>query len=277
MALHRCAASALFAVCVVLSPRLEARAEAAPPLAPHRAVYELTLGRSSGSKAPAQAHGRIAFDFSGTACDGYVQNFRQITELQPQEGTAQYSDMRSNTFEAGDGGEYRFKIVTKTNEGGLEESDGVAKRPKPPGLQVDLAKPKRGKLDVPGPIVFPTEHMRKILAAAREGQKLFEARVYDGSGDGGKYYETLTIIGKPPTVEPSEKLFQIDTFKNMRRWPIFISYFEADTKDQPPAYVLGLDLYDNGVTRSLRLDYGDFVLNADPISLTMLPPVKCDK
>src|SRR5205807_8968768 len=44
-------------------------------LVSHRAVYELTLLRSVGSKSPTAAHGRIAFDFTGSACDGYVQNF----------------------------------------------------------------------------------------------------------------------------------------------------------------------------------------------------------
>ncbi len=49
-------------------------------LAPHRAVYELTLSKSVGTKSPTAAHGRIAFDFAGSPCEGYVQNFRQLTE-----------------------------------------------------------------------------------------------------------------------------------------------------------------------------------------------------
>src|SRR5262249_47609463 len=52
------------------------------PLAAYRAVYDLTLAKAVGSKSPTSARGRIAFDFTGSACDGYVQNFRQLTELQ---------------------------------------------------------------------------------------------------------------------------------------------------------------------------------------------------
>ncbi|MGH6842036.1 MAG: EipB family protein, partial [Methylocella sp.] len=66
-------------------------------LVPHRAVYELTLLKSVGSKSPTAAHGLIAFDFNGSACDGYVQNFRQLTELQPAEGPTRVSDMHSAT------------------------------------------------------------------------------------------------------------------------------------------------------------------------------------
>ena len=39
-------------------------------LVSHRAVYELTLLKSVGSKSPTAAQGRIAFDFTGSACDG---------------------------------------------------------------------------------------------------------------------------------------------------------------------------------------------------------------
>ncbi len=66
----------------------------AVPLAAHRAVYELTLLKAVGSKSPTGARGRIAFDFTGSACDGYVQNFRQLTELQPAEGPTRMSDLR---------------------------------------------------------------------------------------------------------------------------------------------------------------------------------------
>ena len=52
-------------------------------LVSHRAVYELTLLKSVGSKSPTAAHGRIAFDFTGSVCDGDVENSRQLTELHP--------------------------------------------------------------------------------------------------------------------------------------------------------------------------------------------------
>ena len=58
------------------------------------------------------------------------------------------------------------------------------------------------------------------------------ARVYDGSGDGSKIFETTSIIGKPIATAVKEKPAQIDALKNMRRWPVTISYFEADKKDE---------------------------------------------
>jgi hypothetical protein len=247
------------------------------PLAAHRAVYELTLLKSSGAKAPASAHGRISFDFTGSACDGYVQNFRQITELQPPEGQSRLSDMRSATFETGDGANYRFKIETKVDNATAEDIDGSAKKTANAQLAVDLSKPKHARVDLSGPVFFPTEHLRRIMAAAQAGETILEARVYDGTGDGEKIFDTMSVIGKPATNPAQEKAAQLDQLKSLRRWPVAISYFEPGKKDQQPTYVLSFDLYENGVSRALKLDYGDFTLAGEMTELTILPTSSCAK
>ena len=58
----------------------------AMPLAPHRAVYDLKLKEAHGQRSLQSARGRIVYDFSGTACDGYTLKFRQVTELDSGEG-----------------------------------------------------------------------------------------------------------------------------------------------------------------------------------------------
>ena len=68
-------------------------------LAGHRAVYNLSLLKSEGAKAPIQAQGSIIFEFSGSECQGYVQNFHQSTEIQPVEGQAKFSEVFSATYE----------------------------------------------------------------------------------------------------------------------------------------------------------------------------------
>lgn len=245
------------------------------PLASHRAVYELKLDKASGSKAPAQARGRIVFDFSAT-CDGYVQNFRQITELQPTEGATRLSDMISGTFEALDAKDFRFKVETKIDNASAEAVDGKAVR-KESRVSVDLTRPKREHLELDGPVVFPSEHLLRIVNAARAGEPLLEARVYDGTGTGDKTFDTLTVIGKPMTAPASEKAAQIDALKNMKRWRVAVSYFETGKRDGQPIYVLSFDLYENGISGALTLDYGDFVLSGEMKELTVQPAAQCRK
>jgi hypothetical protein len=256
----------------------EAEAANAPmALAAHRAVYELSLLKSSGAKAPASARGRISFDFAGSACDGYTQNFRQITELQPSEGASRVSDMRSSTFEAGDAKDYTFTIQTKVDDTTSEDIAGKARKTSEAELAVDLSKPKNTRVGLPGAALFPTEHLQHILAAGQAGESILEAKVFDGTGDGQKIFDTLSVIGKATTSAPSEKAAQIDALKSMRRWPVAISYFEPGKRDQQPAYVLSFDLYENGVSRALKLDYGDFTLAGEMTELTILPSANCQK
>ncbi len=285
-------ALALALVCVAAIMVFQAKAETATldnvrsdtvnpgnevSLVSHRAVYELTLLKATGTKSPTAARGRIAFDFTGSACDGYVQNFRQLTELQPAEGPTRVSDMHSATFEDADGRNFEFKMQTTIDSGAADQVDGKARRSAGGPLSVSLVKPKHQKFELDRDVVFPTEHLRRILAAAEAGQNLLEVSVYDGSETGEKVYETTTYIGHPVAGPAVEKAAHIPELDNMRRWPVSISYFEAGQKDGAPSYILSFDLYENGISRALRLDYGDFVLAGEMSSLELLPAPACPK
>lgn len=247
------------------------------PLTAHRAIYELTLSKSVGSKSPTAAHGRIAFDFAGSPCEGYVQNFRQLTELQPAEGPTRVSDMHSATFEDSDGKNFAFKMQTKVDNGAVESIDGTAVKSGNGPLLVNLAKPKRSKQELGDDVVFPTEHLKRIIAAAEAGKNLIEVKVFDGSDTGEKVFETTTYIGRSTTSPVPEKAAQVSELAKMPRWPVSISYFESGKKDEGPSYILSFDLYQNGVSRALKLDYGDFVLSGELSSLDILSEPACSK
>lgn len=264
------------AVLVACAALLFARpAQADVALAAHRAVYDLVLLKSSGAKAPTQAHGRIVLEFSGSDCDCYVQNFRQITDMQPPEGKNKLSDMTAATFESGDGESFRFKTQTRIDRSIVENVDGRARKHNG-GLEVSVDKPKKAGVSIAAPTLFPTEHLRRILSAARAGETIFEARVFDGSGDGDKAFDTLTLIGAPLTAQPPEQAAREPGLQGLKRWPASVSYFESGKRDGEPVYVLSFDLYENGVSRALRLDYGDFALGGELAALSFLKASPCE-
>lgn len=267
---------ALFAafLAAVSTAPTNAFAQGSPPLASHRAVYELSLDKAAGSKAPAQARGRIVFEFVAS-CEGYVQNFRQITELQPAEGSTKLSDMISATYEALDASDFRFKVETRVDNTVVEATDGKARKGKESKIVVDLSKPKRAHLDIDGPALFPSEHLLHIIAAARAGERLLEARIYDGTGQGDKTFDTLTVIGAQKDAPAPEKA--AEPLKTTKRWPVAVSYFETGKRDGEPIYVLSFDAYENGVSRALSLNYGDFVLKGELKEFTLQPAAVCKK
>ncbi len=96
-------------------------------LVPHRAVYDLSLLRSQGSRGLDSARGRIAMDFGGDACDGYTLNYRQVTVLNSNESGARTVDTQTATFEAGDGLSMRFKTTSTSGSAGASGVDGDAR------------------------------------------------------------------------------------------------------------------------------------------------------
>jgi len=252
-------------------------------LVPHRAIYDLSLAQKRGNSQIVGVRGRILYDFSGSACDGYSLEFRQVSELDNGEGESKIStsDLRSTTWEGGDAKSFKFSSQNFVNEDLVDTVDGHAER-SASETAVDLNKPERRTLDLDAKVVFPTEHMVRVIAAARAGETILSFPVYDGSETGDKVFDTLSVIGRPIATSArahDDAIAKEPRLASMARWPVTISYFDkakkADMSEQTPAYAIGFELYDNGISRALQLDYNDFVVAGKLTSLELKEPKPC--
>jgi len=257
-----------------------APAEAAMALAPHRAVYDLKLAKSRGKRPIEMVRGRILYDFSGNACEGYALQFRQVSEINSGEGKVALSDLRAATWEEGDAKSFRFNSENKVNERVVDAVDGNAGRGSS-GVSVKLSKPAAKTFDIGAGIVFPTEHVRRVIEAAEAGKTLLELSVFDGSESGEKVFSTLAVIGNvilPGDKKPDDAAADNAVLAGLKRWPVNISYFEqgaATTGEQTPVYAIGFELYENGISRALTLDYGDFTVSGVMSQLDMKDAGTC--
>ena len=234
----------------------------------HQALYELSLVKSRGSNSINGARGRILYNFSGSACEGYTSEFRQVSELDSGEGKVTLSDLRSKSWEDGAGKSYRFKIDTRMNNSDSAPVDGVAERTGD-HVTVKLKAPVAKTFTLDGNTVFPTEQIERIIAAARAGKSVLELMVYDGSDTGEKVYNTLSIIGQPipgdRSITAPDPSTANEVMKSTTRWPVTVSYYDRDAKakdgEQTPVYAMSFELFENGVSRALVLDYNDFVIS----------------
>jgi hypothetical protein len=249
-------------------------------LASHRAVYDLKLAHARGNPGAVSARGRILYDFSGSACDGYTLQFRQVSELDNGEGKVTLSDLRSTSWEDGAAKKFIFKSQNYLNEVLVDSVDGHAER-EADKLAVALTKPEDRKFNLDVAIVFPTDHMRRIIEAARAEKSLLELPVYDGSDKGDKVYNTLTVIGRvimPNERLPTDAAAGQQAFAGLKRWPVTVSYFDKAGKggDQAPVYAISFELYENGVSRALVLDYNDFAIRGDLTSIEVRDTKPCN-
>jgi hypothetical protein len=279
--LWACAAASIgVAVAASLGAR---RATALTPVADlvsHRAVYDLKLAHARGNPSAVSARGRILYDFSGSVCDGYTLQFRQVSELDNGEGKVTLSDLRSTSWEDGAAKKFIFKSQNYLNQTLIDSVDGQAER-EVDKIAVGLTKPTDRKFDLDAAVAFPTDHMRRIIEAARAEKSLLELPIYDGSDKGDKVYNTLTVIGRailPDERLPADAAAGQQAFAGLKRWPVTVSYFDRAARggDQVPVYSIKFELYENGVSRALLLDYNDFAISGELTSIEVRDTKPCN-
>jgi hypothetical protein len=250
-------------------------------LAPHRAIYELTLVSARGGQGLTSVAGRMAYDLVGSACEGYTQNMRFVTRMTYQSGNTSIADMRSSTWEDGLGKRFRFDSTQFRNEKATEATVGDAARlGAAEDIKVELTKPVKKSITLPARVHFPVQHTIALLQAAKAGKASFRADLYDGSEKGDKVYDTVAALGRVYAPGGNRKLPAVagtDRLNGLRAWPVSIAYFEprSERADALPIYEISFLMFENGVSRKLRIDYGEFALEGDLTSISLHEPSKC--
>jgi len=251
-------------------------------LSPHRAVYEMTLAASRGGSGVTAVSGRMVYELTGSACEGYTQNMRFVTQITNQSGTAVLTDLRSSSWEEGKGKRFRFSSSQYRNEKETETIAGDAARPNAADdVKVQLTKPAKKGLSLASGVYFPVQHSIALLQAAKAGKTTFRADLYDGSEKGEKVYDTVSFIGRSVPPGGNRKLPQVKNAEKLDKlvaWPVSIGYFEpgSDRQDAVPVYELTFWFFEDGVSRKLFIDYGEFAITGELKEITFHKPTKCE-
>ena len=268
------------AICAYGNSSLAFAPGGATNLVPHRAVYEMTLDQSRPASGVSGVRGRMVFEFAGSGCDGFTMNMRLVTRIEAETGRSSTTDLRSSTWEEGRGKRFRFNSSQYRGEKLEETTSGDAEREESESdVDVHVNAPKPKELKVAGPVLFPTQHSLAILEAAKHGKSILQARVYDGSGKGDKVYSTTAFIGKllkPGAKQPGNRVKNDEALEKLVSWPVSISYFDSQEEGETPVYQLGFRFYENGISRDLVIDYGDFAIKGDLSSLELMPSQGCE-
>ena len=268
---------------VVHSGQAQALAGSEPNrLVAHRAVYEMKLDDThsvSGITGITGIDGRMVFEFTGSECNGYSLNMRMVTQMTDSQDQTNTTDLRSSTWEQGDGAKFRFQSSQYVNEKPADMTMGRAVRETPnEAIRVKLTQPARADVKLPGPVLFPTQHSIALMQKALAGQTLFQARIYDGSEKGQKVFDTTAFIGTvvPPGADRAlEAVAKDKGLGELASWPVSIGYFEEQGGDLTPSYQIDFRLYENGVSRELLIDYGTFSVHGTLTALEYLKTPEC--
>lgn len=244
-------------------------------IAPHRAVYDISLKRTEDGSGVSSAEGRMVFEVTGSACDGYRMRQRMIVNIGDEEGNVGLLDFRITTFESGDGDTYNFDSRTTLNEEVVEAVEGEARR-QGSRIEVSLTQPAKKTVQLDSSVLFPSQHLQAIIDAALANRKILSVDIYEGAGTGeGSDAATAAIGGAMPIGVDSPLR------NGVRRWPVSVGYFEPAKPaedglgEQLPSYQMSFTLYENGVTNDLVMDYGNYALSGSLENIEPLASPDC--
>lgn len=259
-------------VVIASSVLMTSSAAATTILAAHRAVYDVKLKEASDRSGIDGMNGRIVYEFRGSACDGYTTNFRFVTRLSAR-GEVNLTDQRTSTFEDGAGENFRFVTKTFVNENEDKNIEGSATS-QDGSVMVDLKLPEPLELDL-NAALFPTKHVIDLIERARAGETFYEEQIFDGS-DGADRILTTTVVIGPQKSDPTKDAGE-DTLAGQPYRNISVAYFdEVNDPEGLPEYSIAFKLHENGISRDLEMDYGDFVLTGKMTDLELFEPENCE-
>jgi EipB-like len=264
-----------FGVCATLAtaqtvPQLRSK------LTPHRAVYDIALARTDQGSGVSSADGKMVFEVTGNACEGYKMRQRMLVNIGDDEGNVGLLDFRITTFESGDGDVYSFDSRTTVNQEVVEAVEGEARR-SGGNIEVSLKQPTEKTVTLDGGVLFPSQHLEAILDAARADRKFLSANIYEGAGTGETTDEAAAAIGEPmPATDAPLR-------SGVRHWPVSVGYFDPATEggsasglgEELPSYQMSFTLYENGVTNDLVMDYGNYALSGSLKTIEPLASADC--
>ncbi|MBD8890098.1 cell envelope integrity EipB family protein [Roseibium litorale] len=250
-------------------------------LVPHRAIYDLELGEASDTLSISALSGRMAYEVSGSVCEGYAVNFRFMTDMRDEDGGSQVTDLRSSSHETGSADAFQFLSETFVDRKLIEETRGSAKRMDDGGKSVELKVPAARTFLISNKALFPAEHIKALIEAAKAGEHFFTAGIFDGSETGDKVFSTTAVIGAAGTetaTDAGPEKAAREALAGKTYWPVTVAYFEPGigaTGEQEPSYQLSFLLYENGISRKMTLDYGDFTIKAQLNNLEVRTAEPC--
>lgn len=260
------------AACLLLAV---APAVSAVEIAPHRALYSLSLASSKTGSGVLGATGAMVYQW-GEACDGWTveQHFR-LRLLYAESGSTDVSSSLV-TWESKDGLRYRFNERRLRNGEVDEEIRGEAHLDGPgKGGVAEFVRPEAATLTLAPGVMFPTAHTLFLIERAKAGDHFVARSVFDGATVENAAQITAVIGSElTPVSDPKDKLLQNPLLRRPS-WPVRLAFFPASSNSEQPDYELGMRLLDNGVSKDMSLDYSDYVIKAKLDEIEALPRPVC--
>ncbi len=247
----------------------------AQELQPHRALYEMELDSVRGTQTVTGVSGMMAFTWQDV-CGGWTMEQRSRLALDFGERGGTELGWRYNSWESDAGDRMRFFLRRFQDGEETEVLRGEARLGPEGGSAKWQAGDENGEsrsLDLPADTLFPKAHTVRLIQALRDGGSGVFSHIFDGTGESDGLHVVNAVVlsdthGEPASLESS-------MLEDVPSWRVTKAFFDPGEPDGAPESEQTARLFANGITDTLRIDYGDFVVKAVLSELEALERPEC--
>lgn len=245
--------------------------------APHRVAYVFRMDTARLDSGIVDIKGGMTYEIAD-ACDGWTVNQKIFMQLFSRQNRSFRTVTTYTSWESKDGQRFRFSTNTARNGRVTERFRGSARlKADGSGGEVTFTAPKAKTMKLAAGTIFPTRHSELVMAAAVKGERFIWRTLFDGTTDKGPY-GVSAVMSKPktPAGEGDAKIGKLlGNLGGEKFWSIKLAFFPENTKTPQPDYELAVGMHANSVIRWLKMDYGQFVIDARLAKVEPLPKAKC--
>ncbi len=270
----------LFGVLAVVASVLSAApavTRAAPAgaggLTPHRVLYRVSLASAAAASGMTGVDGAMVYRFAD-GCDGWTVEKQTYLRLRYERGAEVESTWTFVSWESKDGLRYRFRMRHVRGGETVEVLQGTAALDRPGGAGVArFLKPADTTIDLPAGTLFPIQHLRALIDAARGGENPFARIVFEGTSL--EEPEEISAVTGELAARERKALADAAGLADVPAWRMRLAFFPLTSRAAVPATEIDIHYRADGIAGDMRQDFGDFVIDMTPGEIEILAPPEC--
>ena len=252
-----------FLIMLIVKPALAAQ------LLSHNAIYVLNIEQTNKNSSLEGGQGRSVFEIR-QVCNGWnvKEDYILIYELANKKNAKSFSSHK--TFENTNGTQHSFEHNEKSDFNGENSYEGYIQKVNNKIIG-SLINRKTKELSFDKDILFPVDHLNKLINIAQNKGRVFTSKVFFGTED----QEFIKIVSAFISKKRSSKI-QNNTYLSKKMiWPIKLAFYPNQSRQSKPDYEISIELDEVGIVHSYKVDYGDFIVKAKLQNFKIIEKTDC--
>ena len=235
----------------------------------HKATYSLKIENIKDNSFLEGGQGQTFFEMAEN-CNGWniKEDYVIVYELPDNKMANSFSSY--STFENYLGTKHSFELNEKSQFSGDKSYQGFVEKDKK-NISGSIINNSIEKITFKKDILFPIEHLLKLIKAAKSGEKIFTEKVFFGNED----EEFIKIVSAFIGQIRNSNLEDIEYLKGKKIWPMNVAFYREKAQQENPEYEINLEIDNLGVVHSYKVDYGNFEIKASLKKFEIIPKIKC--